>query len=76
MQALAKQLADVFDFVLRFDDAKVSPFTNHNNTSLLHLASLYFIFYAFIFVLLFVWCDGTILSNLIFLHPSLINQSI
>lgn len=23
MQALAKQLADVFDFVLRFDDAKV-----------------------------------------------------
>jgi hypothetical protein len=24
MQALAKQLADVFDFVLRFDDAKVS----------------------------------------------------
>lgn len=29
-QALAKQLADVFDFVLRFDDAKVSPVTVPN----------------------------------------------
>ncbi len=31
-QALAKQLADVFDFVLRFDDAKVALFDYVSNS--------------------------------------------
>jgi hypothetical protein len=39
-QALAKQLADVFDFVLRFDDAKVHLFPFSQGSSPVRLAHM------------------------------------